>query len=696
MSWSINVDPLVFEGDDVDYDTMIRQLPQGLEPTRYLASGRDISAFNTIREFGATFYQLFNDIYKPMLRNLVTEFNAILNLGKSSPTPYEFNSTTLSLDANLILEENDLSINCKEGQYAYQYYVECTVRKLNDLNNYIKYANESLLSRLEFMKNNNATMLEAQVVIDQLKMCDAIVFERIRDFSGYHVLKTDSRRGEYAEYWEEEFAQYFISGTPYTSPSKIGTLSSYSNLAALRQLKVTSPVFNITPSLESWVSGEKQLTSFNELTLLDKLKYICIYYKLNLGTDGESRFVFPDDAEIGYPCAPNEVIDDTKEIAIDDTKELGALELFYIGYLIDRDGPVNALSSFLAVKTQALRANITTTMNRIIALKNYLSFMRKALELLNVSQAKGGGNRLPDAAYWAITYVGGGVIRNLMELKDAHGNYLKDSQGNEIRDPFIVIQDKGTETSDKYHLTTTNRYLLVKATEEGFNALLGDSITGTGNSANSNGMDYTFDRTFLHTATWSGWSGWSEWNGMDGLIRANHLTLPAGFSATIDGTLYTGTLPTTCLPTALQGAQYSIYDKFSYVSAVNTNSKTITIDTYDSDRNIYLLQLNDQEQAKQYLPKEIKWYPMDAKPLGYIEGSMYWRNKDKEGNQWPHLVDAWTSTINTIVENLESCIEGINNEISTLRSKVDTLDSASSTFRKRVSGIYRSIIGNIE
>ncbi|MDR0647113.1 MAG: hypothetical protein LBF43_01605 [Puniceicoccales bacterium] len=667
---------------DLDLDFDISPLLQGPDPVRRLASGIDISNYTTIAHYKAAFEGLFNHFYSPTLTRLVQEFNSILSLGESAPTSYGFTPTTLSLSASSILQGNKLNnINCKEGEYAYQYYVECIVLKLNELQDCMRYANQDLDTLEQLEQSDSVTMEDAQTAIDRLKMLDALAFELIGDFGSHFVFKTDSRKGEYAEYWDEEFIPYFSQGDTATPTSKIGTLSAYPDLEALRQLKVQSLVYDTTS--DTWSTVEKELTSFNELTLLDKLKYICIYYKLDLSSSGgESRIIFPDDAMVGFPCVPNVV----STSAIEDTKELGALELFYVGYLIDRDGPVNALSSFLAVKTQALRTNVSIMMNRITALKQYVSFMRRALELLNTSQASG-ENRIPDAAYWALTYVGGSIIRSLMELRDSRGNYLKDRQGKEIRDPFMVIQCRDISTDDGYHFTSTNRYLLVKATEDGLKALLGDGIVGSGNDANSNGKSWGFDRTFLNVA------GAGK---LDGLITSDNRTVPfslhnfpAELTMDRDGKKI---LVDTLLPTALDNTPYPLYDQFTWAEDL---PERYGLFQYTTDGNIYLAQFDDQEQSKQWLPKEIQWYPMNAKPLGYTSSHVYWRNRQQRPGNWPELVKSWTTTMDTIVENLKSCIEGINNEISSMRSKIDTLDSASATFRKRVTGIYRTIIGNI-
>ncbi|MDR2768943.1 MAG: hypothetical protein LBB19_00065 [Puniceicoccales bacterium] len=645
-----------------DSDVDMIDFSQGVNPARQLASGidiSDISKINTIQSFYGVFYPLFNQVYKTILSNLLTEFNSVLNLGKTGPAihTYTLNGDDQHLSADQILKENDLeNINCKEGEYSYQYYVECAVSKLNELNRYIYQANNALAAIEQLI--TSGTMLatqkiedQAQVLFDQLKIYDALAFELVKDFSSYYAFKTDPNKEECAEYWEEQFVDF--SQSSYVSQSKIGPLSSYCDLEALRQLNVKSYIYD--DSSDTWSISDKALTSFNELTLFDKLKYIYVYYTLDLSASGENRIVFPNDARFGYPCVPNVV----STSATEETKELGALELFYVGYLIDRDGPINALSSFLEIKAQALRENIGMVMRKISALRQYLSFIRRALELLNTSQASS-GNRLPDAAYLALTYISASVMRSLMELKDAQGNYLKDSRGNEIRDPFIVIQIKDTTTDDGHHLTNTNRYLLVKATEGGLKAFFGDGIVGSGNDANSNGKDWGFDRTFIGIA-----------------------------NDTIN----------TSQSTTLANAPYTVYDKFTYTR--NGDSKNV--DTHNADGNIYLLQFNDQAQAKQWLPKEIETTPITpSSAVGYNESGeqtnekdyrCYWRRYNS--NTQTSVVNSWTTVIDTSIENVKSAIEGINNEVSTMRSKVDTFNSTSSTFRNRAYSTYSTIVNNM-
>lgn len=213
-----------------------------------------------------------------------------------------------------------------------------------------------------------------------------------------------------------------------------------SKLQNLRELQLET-----INSLEDNGKGSMQLTSFNSLTLFDRLRYIRWYYKLMFSqTDGVDRVNsrFPDNNDTGYPCMPDiPSIDDTKA-----TQSLGALELFYVGYLINRDGPVNALSSFFEVKVNALRENVSLSSKKIEALNIYLDFINAGLDQLN----KNNKCRATDGSIIALTYLCGQKMYNLYEYNG---------------DKYLVLPS----------LVNEGQYFLVKNDENGKKWLVGDS-----------------------------------------------------------------------------------------------------------------------------------------------------------------------------------------------------------------------------
>ena len=188
---------------------------------------------------------------------------------------------------------------------------------------------------------------------------------------------------------------------------------------------------------------------FGSLSLIDRMKFIYYYYKL-IGRGYTDYTKFPDDVETGFPCIP-----DVEPKEGEARKHLGAMEMFYVGYLTDRDGPINAVSSFFEIKVQALRENLSIQSKSISALNTYLEFINRGLNVLNSGQSGADGkdtkHRIPDGAMIALTYLCGGNMYNLLEAEDGT--------------KCLVVED----------YQKSGKYMLVSADEAGMNYLLGDS-----------------------------------------------------------------------------------------------------------------------------------------------------------------------------------------------------------------------------
>ena len=128
-----------------------------------------------------------------------------------------------------------------------------------------------------------------------------------------------------------------INSTQFTRPSSLDNLRG-----------ITIAVSNANDENDT-----HKITCFSELNLLNRLRYIRYYYEIVLGGDTDYQ-VFPDDSEKGYPCVPDiKSTTDTKA-----TESMGGFELFYVGYLVDRDGSIDAYSSCLEAKSKAITDNI--------------------------------------------------------------------------------------------------------------------------------------------------------------------------------------------------------------------------------------------------------------------------------------------------------------------------------------------------
>lgn len=470
-----------------------------------------------------TIYDAYKEIfsqYNAMHTALVGQLDTVLELfggGVSYNNRGELNLEKI-FDDNTLIDTLALKAGeCKEGAKAYKYYLKDIIMQLNSLFSWNEKA-KALLEQLKALIEHQSQEhdAEAHYLISQLDIADKHAQEAIKAFTEHAVSKDltvtklvvyndgisgkiDRSTENYQTYEAEYDGVLTKSGSGYEYTPKVS--NSYGSLEDLRAL--TTEKFTVTRTITTTCYKDKTkehladkyddlayremetqepssssttsaIALFDELPLLDKLKYIVLYYKVN-----DKRYVFPEDAKMGFPC----IQPTTSTSPIEDTNEIGQLEMFYIGYLVDRDGPVNALASFMEIKSVAIKAQINLLSYRIKALQYYINLLNKGLEKLNESQSSE-MDPIPIVSYNTLRYLGANITRSLLYLKDADGNFLKDGKGKPLTNPYLVIQyqgntpgtgDDGYEREDKnlpYHLTKKNRYLVIEASENGINSFL--------------------------------------------------------------------------------------------------------------------------------------------------------------------------------------------------------------------------------
>ena len=343
---------------------------------------------------------------------------------------------------------------CREGYMALRFYVKSIVDYLQMLHAYIDEA-RTALEKLQKVINmpdigKDEKLQLAREHIDKLSVCKRFADETVDALTKRYQYNNDTKQWDIVG--DEKDMLYEVGDTR----SQIKTITDYGTLEALRTTLIAYK--------DSRAGGTEMapIMVFGSLSLIDRMKFIYYYYKLIAG--GCTDYTrFPDNSETGFPCIPD--VKSTKDTEA--TKHLGALEMFYVGYLTDRDGPINAVSSFFEVKVQALRENLSIQSKSISALNTYLEFINRGLNVLNGSQSGADGkdttHRLPDGAMIALTHLCGGNMYNLFEAEDGK--------------KCLVIEDN----------QTAGRYMLVSADKAGMNFLIGDN----GNSNNQVGNCYS-------------------------------------------------------------------------------------------------------------------------------------------------------------------------------------------------------------
>lgn len=663
------------------------------------APGSSVNIASVINAYGSLFGA--SGTYVTIQNNLSAELAKILRL-----LGYQNSFATFPLDVSAIFDQNELTdANCNETIKAYKYYLREILIELNNLNSFITRAQNTINKASTLTGSAESVQHKAHEYITYLESLDQFAQEAVKKFSSHSVVKTLEVTRVVTQQKEgaSEVSQDVTSKktlelveTSYKdlfSDCKSILKDSYSSLDALRNVAtqkqqgertlinlyyeedmktgVTKPTdkYNTNAKVLTTVqennitTSESPITHFDELTLLDKLKYIILYHK----TSGD-HYYFPDDPTCGYPCIINAVSTDMKE----DTKEIGNLEMFYIGFLVDRDGPTNALASFMEIKATAIRQQIQILAYRVTALNLYIKLIGRGLDLLNKSQA-GDPTTIPVGAYMVLRYVGANTARTLFRFTDEQNRPLKDSDGNPINtNQYLVLQyqSNNTKASDS-HFTKTNNYLLIEATDEGINRFF-DIVNAAGTS-----LDTLFsipgekNLVFQKTVT-----------------RLNLDTPYCDLEPT--GNVYR---QFKILEDTYERPSWPLNAEWNYTS---TETKK---DWNDASGKSLVLHFNSNSDAQQNLPKELGVVTVDVSSAvkSNFSGGIGWNDRDPDkdvntGDVWPQLINVWQTVYQTTQENYQAQLEAANQSVSSLQKKMDTFNTTSANFRNKSYSIYNKIV----
>ena len=207
------------------------------------------------------------DKYTTIRNNLYSQLYGIF---KQDPASIGSNTFPLKI-ADFI---KDVCVDSDAANQAYKFYGCKIINQINRLQDYI---NQAAVLKDELEACTTADAAHEKVVRLQIlfQWCEEITDE----FSMHYIY-------DFAEdAWMTEQDNY-QNGQP--TQFKPDFTNSFDNL------------HNKTVASASASTPTKTIEVFNELNLLDRLKYIKLYYDVNAG---KSKYVFPEGNEsIGYPC----------------------------------------------------------------------------------------------------------------------------------------------------------------------------------------------------------------------------------------------------------------------------------------------------------------------------------------------------------------------------------------------------------
>lgn len=491
----------------------------------------------------------------------------------------------------------DICDDSIESNIAYKFYVNQIIKKINELNSYITEAQAILANYTD----NKLTRLQ---ILDTF--CKKIEIE----FS-YH----------YAYDPEEDVFKIIEEEKSASEYASTQLENKHTNYADLRKDKI--------PTYPGSSPKSKIIECFNELNLLDRLKYIKLYYDCN---SGKTDSLFPNnEPEEAYPA-----VSVPKSTAYNqETYTTGQLELFYIGYLIDRDGPIGALCSFIEFKSIALLKNIEIESLRIKAINTYLAYLTKASMYLN-GRSKDTG--VPKTTYAIVVLVCNGFARGIKQL----------SIDGETVD-YLILQrdnddsDNKTKIVDGYHISGSGYYLLVRV----------DAGASTYIEKYASDSPYFSDRM-------------SKDDALGNSVNVKDPFTNAEFS------------------------NVTFYNGFKYdteIDCKNTANKEVLLARISND--------NDYSHHKNFLPKELDITTITMNSIyGCGSNDISWGTSKTKDNKesYNRMITAWQDAIDNYIGNLNTTLETINSDIDVWKSKMNTWDSLANKIRHRDYEIRQNLI----
>ncbi len=661
-----------------------------------------VNSLEDIRERYAYYVKLFGHLttegsYEKVKTNILNQINKIFQLVSKRTYSFPLNLQNILDDNPLPLPEN----TCLLGNKAYKDHIRDVVNQANTLYTVINNAKIEL-DQLKKLMDEGAPDQEAIPCLNTLSILETQAKESTKTFSEYYVVKSGTVRTIAHELWFDEekysllstraFTQYDTKEMDLTEEfkSKITDADSQS-LATLRALqtkkysypnvlvvdtyyverqneegetvKILTDRFDPDAQVEidaDWDQYQTQTSAialFNELPLLDRLKYIILYYTLK----GE-RSVFPNNLKTGIPCIPTPPSTDY----VKDTEEIGNMELFFIGYLVKHYNALYALALFMETKVNALLSMTKMVQRRIEALNFYLNLANRGLQALNQSQSNGNASITNDA-YCVLRYLGANITRTSIEMTI-----------NGSTDTYVVLQGVcNTPTANDHH-TATNNYLLIKADNDTIQKFF-HYVTGDGYN-NPYFYDHTFDYTkglpvLLFLAPQWGYMTQEEYAQL----------LLQGY-----GPLDLCTCGIGRTTQAVPG--YSNVYPACFHFRHNVRGTIWNGNTLDS---IYVL----YEPNQNNLPKELEVNRLDISPIlvsGYGGSENTWNDyKNDMAGSWTALVKCWTTDYQTTIENINTEVTSTQKTVSNYRNKISNFESNAANCIKKLNLTYNQVVNKI-
>ena len=402
-------------------------------------------------------------------------------------------------------------------------------------------------------------------------------------------------------------------------------------------------------------------------------------------------------------------------------------EMFYLGYIMDRDGPINALASFLEIKTTAIKTQIKVLMERIKAIKAYTNLLRKGFEQFSTVAADYGNAEnkpfdrptIPRAAFYIYRYLSSSATRCfyyidgtpyiMVQYSHANtGEFCKDNG----KEPDSTAVDDWNESPSKY-------YILVKADDDGIDTFI-DFLNNL--PTTFDGLAYTPNPQMATIDPGDPKKDYYE-RILDLLFTKTYASQPANrdnnYSCKYNDDRYYHIFLKDVNTDETSFSYYFIMDEYikkdkDVWDANDTWQRNGNKDkwrcywcktqprVYCDGTNVRFKKIED----KYALPKKLdvpKAAGTNVTDFNWNDYGMSWNDltpdPDSDSAKKSALTSfmgIWKGNFETQIANYKTCLDQQEKEITTLQKKIQTFDATTTNFRNKAFSVYNKIVNKIK
>jgi hypothetical protein len=353
-------------------------------------------------------------------------------------------------------------------------------------------------------------------------------------------------------------------------------------------------------------------------------------------------------------------------------QSVGAMQPFYMAYIIKKENPLNAFASFLEIKGKALNAAIALMSKQMEYYSAYIEILNEALRAINAKtnyNASGKNEKNKDYIAMQAFVIAAYFLRHQPRM-------VTDADGK----TYFLLQydDQGSDGKSGISgfLGGKGRYLMVPADAGSLSAFV-NSIVAQSNPDSKGNVNNDFPDVHIPMP--------------DDYQETSYVTTNS-LSYQPEESCYLLKLNEEAINESVAASAFKDGGAIDYskLTSFTVGGQTYTVQMMKPDPIGY-------PSGSNGLPtfaSDVRHYSGELEiPVGTDEKR--WSTWNDACDVDSNVVTAWLNTLQSRIQSMNTEIQSIQNDIASKKGKTETFDTAASGLRSRGQDVSMSVIGNI-